>query len=166
MTTERTISFEVREHIGVIAEYSSGWSKELNIIAWNGAAPKYDIRDWDENHQHMSKGITLFEGEMKTLVDVYIQAKNRRVFEQAKKDREIRAREMEESRRAYEQRRAAQDKAIAARNANAEYEGQADEEFAEDTAPMDETPVNSEPSVAAPIEAEAAEDFDEAEEAV
>lgn len=113
--TDRTISFEVKEHIGVVATYSSGWSKELNLIAWNGAAPKYDIRDWDETHTHMSKGVTLFEGEMQTLMDIYVQEKNRRVFEEAKKQREARAKEFEDGRKAYAQRQAAQDRAIAAR---------------------------------------------------
>ena len=114
--TDRTISFEVKEHIGVVATYSSGWSKELNLIAWNGAAPKYDIRDWDETHTHMSKGVTLFEGEMQTLMDIYVQAKNRRVFEEAKKQREARAREIEDGRKAYAERKAALDRAIAARD--------------------------------------------------
>ena len=114
--SERTISFEVKEHIGIVATYSSGWSKELNLIAWNGAAPKYDIRDWDETHTHMSKGVTLFEGEMQTLMDIYVQAKNRRIFEEAKKQREARAREIEEGRKAYAQRKAALDRAIAARD--------------------------------------------------
>ena len=114
--TDRTISFEVKEHIGVVATYSSGWSKELNLIAWNGAAPKYDIRDWDETHTHMSKGVTLFEGEMQTLMDIYVQEKNRRVFEEAKKQREARAREIEDGRKAYAERKAALDRAIAARD--------------------------------------------------
>ncbi len=121
--TDRTISFEVKEHIGVVATYSSGWSKELNLIAWNGAAPKYDIRDWDETHTHMSKGVTLFEGEMQTLMDIYVQEKNRRVFEEAKKQREARAREIEDGRKAYAERKAALDRAIAARDeADAEAE--------------------------------------------
>ena len=114
--TDRTISFEVKEHIGVVATYSSGWSKDLNLIAWNGAAPKYDIRDWDETHTHMSKGVTLFEGEMQTLMDIYVQEKNRRVFEEAKKQREARAREIEDGRKAYAERKAALDRAIAARD--------------------------------------------------
>ena len=48
------VRFEIKEKIGVIAEYPSGWSKEINLVSWNDAAPKYDIRDWDSNHEHMS----------------------------------------------------------------------------------------------------------------
>ncbi|QIB68421.1 hypothetical protein Ami103574_03410 [Aminipila butyrica] len=64
------ITFEVTEHIGVIATYSNRWTKELNKISWNGSKPKFDIRDWDEQHQHMSRGITLREEEMAALFDI------------------------------------------------------------------------------------------------
>ena len=37
----------------------------MNMISWNGAAEKYDIRDWDPSHEHMSRGITLNEQEVK-----------------------------------------------------------------------------------------------------
>lgn len=46
---DREVTFEITEHLGVIAAYSTGWKKELNIVSWNGGAPKYDIRDWDPN---------------------------------------------------------------------------------------------------------------------
>ena len=28
------------------------------MISWNGAAEKYDIRDWASEHEKMGKGIT------------------------------------------------------------------------------------------------------------
>lgn len=62
------LSFEIVKKIGVISESKGGWTKELNLIAWNGRAPKYDIRDWDANHEKMGKGITLSEEELKQLV--------------------------------------------------------------------------------------------------
>ena len=40
------IKYEVIEHIGVLSESAKGWKKELNRISWNGATPKYDIREW------------------------------------------------------------------------------------------------------------------------
>lgn len=61
------VRFEIKEKIGVIAEYPSGWSKEINLVSWNDAAPKYDIRDWDPNHEHMSRGITMHVDEIKKL---------------------------------------------------------------------------------------------------
>ena len=59
--------FEITKEIGVLSEGSRGWRKELNKISWNGGAPKFDIRDWDENHEKMGKGITLSEVELRKL---------------------------------------------------------------------------------------------------
>ena len=46
---------------------NSEWTKEANIVAWNGGEPKLDIREWDPDHERMSKGITLFEDEAERL---------------------------------------------------------------------------------------------------
>lgn len=62
-------SFEIMAHIGVIQQHQTGWTKELNIISWNGNSPKYDIRDWSPNHEHMSRGITLNEAEMARMIE-------------------------------------------------------------------------------------------------
>ena len=67
---DREISFEILEHIGVLSTYSTGWNKELNIVRWNGGQPKYDIRDWDLDHEHMSRGVTLHEKEMRQMFDL------------------------------------------------------------------------------------------------
>lgn len=61
------VTYQVVEHIGVLANYPTGWKKELNKVAWNGNPPKFDLRDWDENHEHMSRGITLHAEEAKIL---------------------------------------------------------------------------------------------------
>ena len=63
----RDIKFEIKEHIGVLSESSKGWKKELNLVSWNDGAPKYDLRDWDPEHEKMGKGITLTEDEIKAL---------------------------------------------------------------------------------------------------
>lgn len=57
-------SYDVVESIGTLATYSNGWTKEFNLISWNGKEAKYDIRDWDPDHQHMSRGITLRPDEL------------------------------------------------------------------------------------------------------
>ena len=41
-----------------------------NGISWNGAEPKYDLRDWAPNHEKMGKGVTLNEEEVKTLYKI------------------------------------------------------------------------------------------------
>ncbi|MGI6737331.1 MAG: YdbC family protein [Anaerovoracaceae bacterium] len=69
-TGKNDITYEIREHIGVIKTFNTGWQKELNVIAWNNGAPKYDIREWDMNHEHMTRGITLFPDEMAAICDL------------------------------------------------------------------------------------------------
>lgn len=58
------IKFEIKEEIGVIAESSKGWTKELNLISWNGKEAKYDLRDWAPEHAKMGKGVTLSKDEL------------------------------------------------------------------------------------------------------
>ncbi len=64
------IKFEIIKNIGILSESSKGWTKELNLISWNGREPKYDIRDWDPEHQKMGKGVTLTEEELMKLKEV------------------------------------------------------------------------------------------------
>ncbi len=64
------LKYEIIKHVGVLGESSNGWKKEVNIISWNERNPKLDIRDWDENHEKMSKGITLFGDEVEKLKEL------------------------------------------------------------------------------------------------
>jgi hypothetical protein len=61
------ITFAIIKHIGVINTSPKGWTTEVNLISWNGATPKLDIRDWAPDHAKMGKGITLTESEAKEL---------------------------------------------------------------------------------------------------
>lgn len=67
---DNEVTFEIKEKIGVIDTYSTGWSKEINPVSWNGCPAKYDIRDWDPDHEHMSRGITLTEKQMKKIMEL------------------------------------------------------------------------------------------------
>lgn len=62
--------YEITEEIGVLGENARGWTKELNMISWNGSKPKYDIRDWAPDHSRMGKGVTLTEEEAETLKEL------------------------------------------------------------------------------------------------
>lgn len=62
--------YEIVNEIGVLSENTKGWRKELNLVSWNGADPKYDLRDWAPNHEKMGKGITLTEEELRELKDI------------------------------------------------------------------------------------------------
>ena len=61
------ISFEIVEHICVLSTGSKGWTKELNLISWNGREPKYDLREWSPEHDKMGKGLTLSKDELDAL---------------------------------------------------------------------------------------------------
>ena len=64
------IKFEIEKELGSISESPKGWTKELNIISWNGKEAKYDLRDWAPGHGKMGKGVTLSGDELKKLRDV------------------------------------------------------------------------------------------------
>lgn len=63
---KQDFKYEIINNIGVISQNNT-WTKELNRVSWNGNEPKYDIRDWSENHEKMGKGITLTEKELRSL---------------------------------------------------------------------------------------------------
>lgn len=62
--------FEIVEQIHQFpSPEGSQWHKELNKVSWFGKDPKYDIRDWTENHGKAGRGITLTESELRELVE-------------------------------------------------------------------------------------------------
>ena len=65
------IKYDIIQEIGVLSENSKGWRKEINLISWNGAEPKYDIRDWSPEHEKMGKGITLTKDEARKLKEIW-----------------------------------------------------------------------------------------------
>ena len=64
------ISFAIIETLGVLSTSSKGWTKELNLISWNGREPKYDLREWSTEHDKMGKGVTLSKDELEALKDI------------------------------------------------------------------------------------------------
>ena len=64
------INYEIIEEIGLLSENKRGWQKQLNLVSWNGAAPKYDLRDWAPGREKMGKGITLSEEEARALASL------------------------------------------------------------------------------------------------
>jgi hypothetical protein len=63
------IKFEIEEKLGVLSS-RTGWTKELNLVSWNSRKAKADIREWDEEHQKMGKGITLSKAELIELREI------------------------------------------------------------------------------------------------
>lgn len=72
------VKFEIVKKIGVLSEsrkgLTKGWTKELNIVSWDDAAPKFDIRSWDPNHEKKGKGVTLTREEAEELYALLGQA--------------------------------------------------------------------------------------------
>ena len=68
------IKYEIKESYGELSTSPKGWTKELNLISWNGAAAKFDIREWDPDHEKMGKGVTLTPAEAETLYELLGEA--------------------------------------------------------------------------------------------
>ena len=66
--SESNFKCRIHEHLAVLSRNeTSGWCKELNKVSFNGASPRYDIREWDPTHVKMSRGIHLTDAEMDVL---------------------------------------------------------------------------------------------------
>lgn len=59
----KDIQYEIVKEIAVLSTGDSGYTKEINLISWNGKEPKYDIRSFSPNREKCGKGITLTEAE-------------------------------------------------------------------------------------------------------
>ncbi len=84
-TENRQVTFNIKAHLGVLATKKDGWSKELNLVSWNGAQPaKFDIREWSEDHKSMKKGVTLYASEMNKLCQFFQDYNNARIVSESK----------------------------------------------------------------------------------
>ena len=64
----KEIQYEIVKEIAVLSVSDSGYTKELNLISWNGKEPKYDIRSFSPNREKCGKGITLTADEAAALL--------------------------------------------------------------------------------------------------
>ena len=92
MAMERThndsFSFEIVEHLALISSKNDGWSKELNLVSWNGQQPpKFDIREWSPDHTKMGKGVTMYDNEMKKACQAYMKFCNARTVSEGRNNR-------------------------------------------------------------------------------
>ena len=61
------IKYEIIQRIAVLSQRPRGWERQLNLISWNDAEPKYDLRDWSPDGSRMGKGISMTKAELATL---------------------------------------------------------------------------------------------------
>lgn len=66
---EREVKFQIIEHIGILSE-TKGWKKELNIVSWNNGPARFEIREWDDFHDYMRKGLAFTKGELMELRNI------------------------------------------------------------------------------------------------
>lgn len=68
---EKEFKFEIKRTIGVLSSSQrNGWNREVNLVSWNDARPKLDIRDWAPDHSKMGKGISLTSEEVSILREI------------------------------------------------------------------------------------------------
>lgn len=70
--TNQEITMEVVENIAVVSQKGTN-SLELRLVSWNGAEPKYDLRNWyvdRDGNEKCAKGLTLTNEEVKSLRDI------------------------------------------------------------------------------------------------
>lgn len=60
------MEFKILKSYGTIGE-SRGTTKELNLVKWGNGEPKFDIREWPEEHDRPFKGITLTSEQLLSL---------------------------------------------------------------------------------------------------
>ena len=65
--TAEKFSEKIKEQIAVLNTNNNGWTREVNLVTWNGGRPKIDIREWSPDHARMGKGVTLTEEEVEKL---------------------------------------------------------------------------------------------------
>ena len=65
----KEIQYEIVKEIAVLSKGDSGYTKEINLISWNGREPKYDIRSFSPNREKCGKGITLNADEAAALLE-------------------------------------------------------------------------------------------------
>lgn len=74
-------SFEIVEHIYTFHTDKDGYTKELNLIKWNGNKPVFDIRCWSSTHDSLTRGVTLTPEETRdilyALIEHYITTDNK-----------------------------------------------------------------------------------------
>ena len=65
----KDISCKVVKGLEVLSENDRDYTKEINLVSWNYAPAKLDIREWHPEHEKCGKGITLSESEGRKLME-------------------------------------------------------------------------------------------------
>ena len=69
------IPYEIIKEIAVLSKSVTGYTKEINLISWNGNEPKYDIRSFSPDRGKCGKGIKSIAKGIETLI--FVRGKGR-----------------------------------------------------------------------------------------
>lgn len=74
---KKEFKYEIKEHIGTVSSSPDGkYATEVNLISYNDAPAKVDIRTWNKETGQMYKGITLTDDEAETLGKILLGMKD------------------------------------------------------------------------------------------
>ena len=73
IVAEDSIVYDIKKKLGVISKARNGWTKEINLVAWNGGEPRYELRSWSPDHTRMGKGIAFNREELGHLREILAQ---------------------------------------------------------------------------------------------
>lgn len=66
--SEKAFNYDIKKHIATLSQTEDGrYTTEVNLISYNGAKAKLDIRKWDRGSDKMLKGIALSDEEAEAL---------------------------------------------------------------------------------------------------
>lgn len=67
----KKFTYEIKKHIGVLSDTGT-LTMELNLVSYNGAEPKFDLRKWrmKDDKPTMQKGVTMTRDELLALRDL------------------------------------------------------------------------------------------------
>lgn len=68
----KEFKYEIKEHVGVVAEERGYRTLELNLVSFNDAEPKFDLRRWvnKDGVRTLGKGITMTGEQIRALRDL------------------------------------------------------------------------------------------------
>lgn len=69
----KNITCEIKKSLAVLSENGRGYTKEANLVSWNSANAKLDIREWHPGHDRCGEGISLLDSEARKLMEVLIK---------------------------------------------------------------------------------------------
>ena len=68
----KEFKYAIKEHVGVVAEERGYRTLELNLVSFNDAEPKFDLRRWvnKDGERTLGKGITMTGEQIRALRDL------------------------------------------------------------------------------------------------